>query len=63
MDADVAKALRQLQNNLKAAQDKIDTLEDIVNANATALTKLIDIVKGHTKSIDKLEQRDTKLEK
>jgi hypothetical protein len=41
MDADVAKALKSLQTDLKAAQDMIDSLKETINDNATALAKVI----------------------
>lgn len=63
MDKDVEKALKGIQKDLKDIQDMIDTMKSTSNDNASILSKQIDVITGHTKSIDDLQKRIAKLEK
>jgi hypothetical protein len=51
MDKDVEKALKSIQKDLKDVQDVIDSMKEVINDNATVESRLVDEVKGHTKSI------------
>jgi hypothetical protein len=63
MDKDVEKALKGIQKDLKDIQDMIDSMKTASNDNAFILSKQIDVIAGHTKSIDDLQKRVAKLEK